>query len=179
MSENNSNAEPSNSANPQCGYNPTMSDMQDLQYLQSFYGPDAHKYLYEIYLYQTLSKEIDQETHQITIMVNMIQKYRQSIKNYLETVAIKTFSDCHSNVKAHIYGSVATELALPESDMDIMITGVNSFGSKDALHANITELFESIVGSLDSEILIKSSKILNTQVPIIKLTFDLSKYYDA
>ena len=135
--------------------------------------------MYEIYLYQTLSKEIDQETHNITIMVNMIQKYRQSIKNQLEGIAVKAFADCHSNVQAHIYGSVATELALPESDMDIMITGVNSFGSKDAHHANISELFDCLTKHFDGDILVKASKILHTQVPIIKLTFDLATYYDA
>jgi predicted nucleotidyltransferase len=44
---------------------------------------------------------------------------------------METFYPSHRNVHAAIYGSIATGLALPESDIDIVITGVNSFGNKD------------------------------------------------
>lgn len=157
-------------ANPQCGNNTPLQPSSDPQYMQ---------YLYEIYIYQKLSTEISSETEQITIMVDMIKKYRQEIKNEIEAIAVQTFKDSHMNVQSHIYGSVATELALPESDMDIMITGVNSFGSKDAHQSNISALLDSLQQYFDVEIMPKSSKILNTQVPIIKLAFNLSKYYDA
>lgn len=167
-----------NNANPQCGYNQPYKDIREAQFAHNFYSQEQQQFLYEKYLYQTLSKEIDEETEQITIMVNMIQKYRQDIKKELEKVAVATFSSCHSNVEAHIYGSVATELALPESDMDIMITGVNSFGNKEAHLANISLLFEGIQGSFSEKILVKSCPILHTQVPIIKLKFNLSEYYD-
>jgi predicted nucleotidyltransferase len=156
-------------ANPQCGYNTPVQPNTDPAYMA---------YLYEIYIYQKLSTEISTETEQITIMVDMIKKYRQEIKTEIENIAIQTFKDSHMNVQAHIYGSVATELALPESDMDIMITGVNSFGSKDAHQANICSMLDGLQEYFDAEIMSKSSKILNTQVPIIKLAFNLSKYYD-
>lgn len=157
-------------ANPQCGNNTPLQPSSDPQYMQ---------YLYEIYIYQKLSNEISSETDQITIMVDMIKKYRLEIKNEIEAIAIQTFKDSHMNVQSHIYGSVATELALPESDMDIMVTGVNSFGSKEAHQSNISALLDSLQAYFDVEIMPKSSKILNTQVPIIKLAFNLSKYYDA
>lgn len=156
-------------ANPQCGYNQQYNATDDPQYMQ---------FLYEIYIYQKITSEINQETEQITIMVNMIQKYRQAIKAHIEQIAVKTFSECHSNVQAHVYGSVATELALPESDMDIMITGVNSFGNKETHKDNISTLHSMIGEAFEDDIMIKCSKILNTQVPIIKLTFNLAKYYD-
>jgi DNA polymerase sigma len=81
-------------------------------------------------------------------------------------------------VGAHIYGSVATELALPESDMDIMITGVNSFGSKETHQSNISHLFDYVNANFSDKIMVKSQKILHTQVPIIKLAFNLAEYYD-
>lgn len=157
-------------ANPQCGYNQQYNATDDPQYMQ---------FLYEIYIYQKLTAEIDQETKQITIMVNMIQKYRQAIKARIENIAVSTFEGSHSNVQAHVYGSVATELALPESDMDIMITGINSFGNKEAHKENISTLHQKIKDAFDEDIMVKCNKILNTQVPIIKLTFNLAKYFDT
>lgn len=135
-------------------------------------------YMYERSLYESLSKEIEKETNQITTMVNMIQRYRYNIKQQIEIIAYQTFSTMHKNVQADIYGSVATELALPESDMDIVVTGINSFGDKMNHQDNITVLFDTIVQQFESKILVKAQKILNTQVPIIKLKFNLSEYYD-
>lgn len=132
----------------------------------------------EQFLYETLSKEIEVAAEEITSQVNMIKDYRYDIKQQLEEIAYETFKVAHTNVQAHIYGSVATGLALPESDMDIVITGVSSFGSKENHAFNISLLFENILGKFSSKILVKSQKILQTQVPIIKITFDLSEYYD-
>ena len=159
------------------GNHPPAVPTQNIEYNQA-QDPTYMHYLYEIYIYQKLTKEIDQQTSEITIMVNMIQKYRFEIKDEIERVAYHTFGQYHQNINAHIYGSVATELALPESDMDILITGVNSFGSKDAHQENITYMFEGLKEYFGDEIMIKSNKILNTEVPIIKLTFNLSKYYE-
>ena len=174
----NSNSMRVGHANPQCDYNPPTPEMAQVQYQDAYQYAQAQQYMYENILYQAVSKQIDEETESITIMVNMIQKYRQSIKSELEKVAIKAFEDYHKNVQAHIYGSVATELALPESDMDIMITGINSFGNKDSHLSNISMLFDNVQASFDSKLMVKSQKILQTQVPIIKLTFNLSKYFD-
>lgn len=156
----------------------SMYSPQEIEYMRSLDHSQYCKMMYEKILYQKLSAEIDEETVQITIMVNMIQKYRQSIKQALEKIAIKTFSDEHQNIEAHIFGSIATELALPESDMDIVVTGINNYGSKTKLQSNITMLFNSILENMNNKVLIKCTKILNTKVPIIKLTFNLSEYYD-
>jgi hypothetical protein len=78
------------SANPQCGYNQSYLEMQQLQYDAAYYR-ELQKYIYEKFLYEKLSNDIENETKNITIMVNMIQKYRQSIKNELEKVAINAF----------------------------------------------------------------------------------------
>lgn len=129
-------------------------------------------------LYETLSVEIENEAEKITKNVELIKEYRFDIKSQLENIAIETFHKQHKNVEAHIYGSVATGLALTESDMDIVITGINSFDSKENHLNNISSLFDSIQSTFNNKILIKSLKILYTQVPIIKLKFSLSDYFD-
>ncbi|CAI2366597.1 unnamed protein product [Moneuplotes crassus] len=140
--------------------------------------PTYRQYIYEILIYQKISKQIMDETTNITLYSDLIQKYRIGIKKEIEKVAMEAFGQFHKNVEAHIYGSVAAELALPESDMDLMITGVNSFGSTQAHASNITEMHNAIKEYFDEEILISSVSILNTQVPIIKLKFNLEKYYE-
>jgi DNA polymerase sigma len=139
---------------------------------------DTKQYECERFLYETLSREIEQAADEITQQVNMIKDYRYDIKEQIELIALETFGHSHSNVQAHIYGSVATGLALPESDMDIVITGVNSFGSKDNHSFNISLLYDNIVKHFSGKVMSESKKILPTQVPIIKLTFSLSDYYD-
>ncbi|CAI2366148.1 unnamed protein product [Moneuplotes crassus] len=128
---------------------------------------------------QYISKQIMDETTNITLYSDLIQKYRLGIKKEIEKVAKEAFGQFHKRVEAHIYGSVATELALPESDMDVMITGVNSFGSSQVHSENITEMHNALKEYFDEEILISSASILNTQVPIIKLKFNLEKYYEV
>lgn len=154
---------------PQPQYNEAYNQMND---------PTYRQYIYEIYIYQKISSQIMEETRNITLYSDLIQKYRIGIKKEIESVAVEAFGKYHRNVEAHIYGSVATELALPESDMDVMITGVNSFGSTEAHEGNITEMHRSIKEYFDEEILTSSECILNTQVPIIKMKFNLEKYYE-
>jgi DNA polymerase sigma len=131
----------------------------------------------EAFVYEILSREIEKEAEKITTQVNMIKDYRFDIKKQIEKIAIDTFGRNHSNVQANIYGSVATGLALPESDIDIVITGVNSFGNKDDQLANISKLYDNILDFFNDKIMITAKKILQTQIPIIKLTFSLEEYY--
>ena len=89
-----------------------------------------------------------------------------------------TFSKLHPSVDAYIYGSVATGIMLPESDMDIVVIGVSSFGLRDNHIANITALYDNIWKHISEKVLIKSLKITQTQVPIIKLTFSWIELYN-
>lgn len=139
---------------------------------------DSRQFECEKILYETLSSEIEQLSEEITQQVDMIKDYRYDIKHQLEQITIDMFGKSHYNVQAHIYGSVATGLALPESDMDIVITGISSFGNIDTHVDNLTSLYQKIVESFSTKILVSHLNIPNTQVPIIKLKFDLSEYYD-
>lgn len=139
---------------------------------------DTRQFECEKVLYETLSNEINNLAEEITQQVNLIKDYRFDIKHQIERISVETFGVSHYNVQAHIYGSVATGLALPESDMDIVVTGVSSFGNKDDHTHNLQYLYDNIVSRFDSKVLVKTQLILNTQVPIIKMKFDLSEYYD-
>ena len=132
----------------------------------------------EYYLFHKLSWEIDEEVSQITYFVELVQQYRFEIQSNIQKIAEQTFSSDYSRIEAHIFGSVATELALPESDMDIVITGVNNYGGESKLHSNITSLYDNIKNSFSNSVLIKHKKILNTQIPIIKLVFSLPNYFE-
>lgn len=166
------------SHNEHAFYNYNQMEKMNVMPEQPMDPLQIRQYDCEQFLYETLSKEIEVAAEEITSQVSMIKDYRYDIKLQLEEIAYETFKVAHTNVQAHIYGSVATGLALPESDMDIVITGVSSFGSKENHAFNISLLFENILGKFSSKILVKSQKILQTQVPIIKITFDLSEYYD-
>ena len=76
-------------------------------------------------LYKRMSKEITDEAARIAEDVKMIEKYRNVLKNKIQSIAIKTFPNCEEEPKAIFFGSVVTGLALPESDMDIVITGIS------------------------------------------------------
>ena len=127
--------------------------------------------------YKNFSIEIENEVNKITQSVELIKEYRLDIKVQLEAIVVDTFYSSHKNVQAHIYGSVATGLALTESDMDIVITGINSFGSKEDHIKYISTLYDNIVSFFDNKILTEKKEILQTQVPIIKLKFCLPEYY--
>ena len=75
---------------------------------------EVKRYMYEIGLYEWLSKDIEKETNQITAMVNLVQKYRYAIKYDIGKIAYEVFHQLYMDVEAHIYGSVATDLALLE-----------------------------------------------------------------
>lgn len=109
----------------------------------------------ESYLYHKLSLEIDEEVNRITYLVDLVQQYKLEMKNQIQKIAQQSFVTEYSNIEAHIFGSVATELALPESDMDIVITGVNNYGSESKLHSNITLLYDNILSSFSNSVLVK------------------------
>ena len=126
-------------------------------------------------LYKRMSKEITDEAARIAEDVKMIEKYRNVLKNKIQSIAIKTFPNCEEEPKAIFFGSVVTGLALPESDMDIVITGISWEGESYIKKRNLDYLYDSIGVSFDPKVLIDKNYIRSTTVPVIKLTFDLSE----
>ena len=62
--------------------------------------------------------------------------------------------------------------------MDIVVTGINSYGNRDNHISNLTDLYSKIKNEFSSDFLVMSKQILYTQVPIIKLEFSLKEYYN-
>ena len=118
---------------------------------------EAKQYESERILYEIIAKEIDQKAWEITEQCNKITNYRFEIKSHIDEVVYQTFSKSHPQVEAHIYGSVFTGLMLPESDMDIVVTGINNFGFRENHTANISILYDNILKHFSSKLLVKSS----------------------
>ena len=160
----------------------SVSNSQSCEkYLNPTEGVNHHisdNYENEKAFYEILTEEIELYTSEIEDQVELINDYRNEIKYRLDKVVSMTFSKLYPNVDAYIYGSVSTGLMLPESDMDIVVIGVSSFGLRDSHIANITALYDNILKHISSKVLIKSMKIVQTQVPIIKLTFSLVELYN-
>ena len=69
-------------------------------------------------------KEIDE-------LKDSVRKERQGFISIVHKIVKDTFSKQHGNgyVGIKIFGSMATELAIETSDVDLVVTGINSFGS--------------------------------------------------
>ena len=62
--------------------------------------------------------------------------------------------------------------------MDIVVTGINSYGKSDNHISNLTDLYNKIKNKFSCDVLVMSKQILYTQVSIIKLEFSLKEYYN-
>lgn len=113
------------------------------------------QYDWEHFLYETLSREILAESNRIIAEVNQISLYRLDLKDQIEYIAIETFSSRYDNVEAHIYGSVATGLALPESDMDIVITGVSNESNPILHKSDLAQLYDQITQKFGGKLIVK------------------------
>jgi len=69
-------------------------------------------------------KEIDE-------LKDSVRKERQGFISIIENIVKDTFSNRYGNgyVGIKIFGSMATELAIETSDVDLVVTGISSFGS--------------------------------------------------
>ena len=66
-------------------------------------------------------KEIDQ-------LKDSVRRERQGFIQIVETIVKETFANKYGNgfVGIKIFGSMATELAIETSDVDLVVTGINS-----------------------------------------------------
>jgi DNA polymerase sigma len=67
----------------------------------------------------------------IDLMKDSVRKERQGFISIVENIVKNTFSNKYGNgyVGIKIFGSMATELAIETSDVDLVVTGINSFGN--------------------------------------------------
>ena len=103
----------------------------------------------------------------------------------MESVVRDTFQNKYGNgyVGIKIFGSMATELAIETSDVDLVVTGIrrdmNSHhgyvsDSKNHMIQMMSKLNQSLIDmNQNSRIIHKIKFISSATVPIIKLTIDL------
>ena len=78
--------------------------------------------------FEELEQEMKSKVKEIDIMKNSVRKERQGFISIVEKIVKNTFSNKHGNgyVGIKIFGSMATELAIETSDVDLVVTGINS-----------------------------------------------------
>lgn len=65
---------------------------------------------------------------EIDMLKDSVRKERQGFISMVETIVKDTFSNRYGNgyVGIKIFGSMATELAIETSDVDLVVTGINA-----------------------------------------------------
>lgn len=116
-----------------------------------------------------LNREIYYEASKCRAFVTKMMPFCHSVRDNIKNVAAKTFNS--KDICAHIYGSMATSLALPESDLDIIISGLNVLDREQTIRA---------IQSLSKELsrlnyVISCKDIITARVPLIKLVINLRK----
>jgi len=119
------------------------------------------------------SKDLDNRIH---IEVSRCNEYMlkmapvsQSVKDHIKNVAVYAFNS--KDINARIYGSMATSLALPESDLDIVLLGLKITNREELIDA-INKLSETL---LKQNYVSSCKSITTARTPVIKLNINLEK----
>ena len=120
-----------------------------------------------------LNAEIEAEVSSCDCYMDMVKTSCSEIEQKIEAVAKRTLSKfCEGDeIRAELYGSIATCLALPESDLDILICGLRLYSKEDVVDA--IHVFEEEIKSL--QWVTECQSITSARVPVIKFIADLSK----
>jgi len=70
---------------------------------------------------------------EIDLLKDSVRKERQGFISIVESIVKNTFTNRYGNgfVGIKIFGSMATELAIESSDVDLVVTGINSIQGRD------------------------------------------------
>ena len=81
--------------------------------------------------FEELEQEMKNKVKEIDELKDSVRKERQGFITIIENIVKDTFSNKYGNgyVGIKIFGSMATELAIETSDVDLVVTGISSFGS--------------------------------------------------
>ena len=138
--------------------------------------------------FEELGEEMRAKVKEIDMLKDSVRKERQGFISIVEAIVKETFSNRYGNgyVGIKIFGSMATELASETSDVDLVVTGINSVqqhglggGSKEPLSPKehvlkiMQKLYDNLVGLRSTGQIQKIKFIQGATVPIIKLVADL------
>jgi len=79
--------------------------------------------------FEELGLEMRNKVKQIDQLKDSVRRERQGFISIVESIVKETFSNRDGNgyVGIKIFGSMATELAIETSDVDLVVTGINAF----------------------------------------------------
>lgn len=119
-----------------------------------------------INFHSTLTVDLENFVSDIHTQLNSVKKLRMDLYKQIQIIAKEAFDN--EFVSLQIFGSIATGLALPSSDMDISISGLKMFGDRNVL----LEYMETLNNKLSSLDCIQQKLLISTAtVPVIKLVY--------
>ncbi len=140
--------------------------------------------------YERFFSELDKEMYlkikEIDQLKDSVRREREGFISFMGSLVKKIFSNKFGNgcVGIKMFGSMATELAIETSDVDLVVTGIISqqarsdqdpaFHQKQHSLKMMEILYEKLVEERQSDTVIHSIKFIGSaNVPIIKLVADL------
>lgn len=137
---------------------------------------------YDIF-FEELEQEMKSKVKEIDQLKDSVRKERQGFISIFESIIREGFSNKYGNgyVGIKMFGSMATELAIETSDVDLVVTGItcnsssnsNPQGSRNHLLKMMQKLFDNLKFLQDKGQIFKMKFIQGATVPVIKLVVDL------
>ena len=157
--EQNSDNQISNQINQ---YNPTQYNL----YLNKKFINFTYDH---IYVLNCLSKDIKDYQQFVKIHIEREQNlYDTLIQNIKSSV-----NESIQNYEVHLYGSHATNLCLPWSDLDVVLVSINNTNNNQNLNVNNQILLNQLYENLKKKEWVKESKYISSaSIPIIKIISD-------
>ena len=112
--------------------------------------------------FNCLNAEINNEIAYCNQYMESISPYCTKIQSIFESLARELYKK--TEIKAEMYGSMATRLALPASDLDLIICGLELHNKDDIVDA--AKLFSENASKIPC--VIQCQPILTAKVPVIK-----------
>ena len=147
--------------------------------------PDIVPEKYDEY-FELLEQEMRNKIKEIDQLKDSVRKERQGFIQIMEGIVKDTFMNKYGNgyVGIKIFGSMATNLAIETSDVDLVVTGINhgsshgykgDYSGKNQVIKMMQKLNDNIMILKEEEKVFKIKFIQTATIPIIKLEVDLQK----
>lgn len=106
---------------------------------------------YDLFFDQ-LELEMKNKVKEIDLLKDSVRKERQGFISIVETIVKNTFTNRYGNgfVGIKIFGSMATELAIESSDVDLVVTGINSIQGRDPQYGGKNQLLKMMQKLFDN-----------------------------
>lgn len=132
--------------------------------------------------FEDLEREMKNKVKEIDQLKDSVRKERQGFISIVESIVRDTFTNKYGNgyVGIKMFGSMATELAIETSDVDLVVTGISSSGgshghnqSRNHILKMMQKLFDNLKFLKDKGQIFKMKFIQSATVPVVKLVVDL------